>query len=103
MAVALTNPVGRAPTRPYVHGVNLLLLLSALLSALSGLGASVRAPQTPVIAALVADTTASEPARARPVVRRGVTLPAPRAIGPMVRPMWMLAPLVPLFLSRRRE
>ena len=83
--------------------VNLLLLLSALLSALSGMGQAVRggrAPQT-VCATVAACRTAA-------VSRRITQRPAPRALRAFEAILPALAvlgfaPAEPIFAGRRRE
>jgi hypothetical protein len=83
--------------------VNLLLLLSALLSALSGMGQAVRggrAPQT-VCATVAARRTTAAPRRA---TRRPVPplLRAFEAILPALAVLG-LTPAQPIFAGRRRE
>lgn len=84
--------------------VNLLLLLSALLSALTGVGGSARQPQVAqamaqqVKAAAIASdarhlATRPAPARATPVGSR---------IAPIAR-AFVLAAIEPIFAGRRRE
>jgi hypothetical protein len=83
--------------------VNLLLLLSALLSALSGVGASARAAQVPqaVAAQAPAGRTAQRraaavrPAAARLTLSTSAAAPLARALA---LPAW-----APLYASRRRE
>jgi hypothetical protein len=85
--------------------VNLLLLLSALLSALTGAGVAARAPQVAVAVSRTA-VTAATPAVV-PARRAGLpvmTLPVPADVAAIeVAPAWRLAPAAPLYLSRRRE
>lgn len=84
--------------------MNLILLLSALLSALSGTG-GVRAPVTPaalsstVARAVTATATARAQVAARPV--QAIGGPA-TSIVPVLR-TFVLAEIVPAFASRRRE
>jgi hypothetical protein len=84
--------------------VNLLLLLSALLSALTGIGASARQPQ---LAQAVAQEKVARPiatARAvllaRPV--QGLATLVRSALAPIARG-WALMPGEPAFAGRRRE
>lgn len=84
--------------------VNLLLLLSALLSALTGVGGGVRAAQAPVVVTQVAVSASSSrqvspAAQARPVA----ALPALGDVRAIHGPAWRIAPTAPLYLSRRRE
>ncbi|MEO5493376.1 MAG: hypothetical protein ABIR08_05050 [Sphingomonas sp.] len=84
--------------------MNLILLLSALLSALSGT-AGVRAPVTPaalsssVVSAVKATAAARLQVAARPV--QAISGPA-ASIAPVLR-NFALADIVPAFASRRRE
>lgn len=84
--------------------VNLLLLLSALLSALTGIGGSARQPQ-------LAQAVAQEKV-ARPVaVTRVMSFPRPmqalasleRAASAPITRAWSLRPAEPVFAGRRRE
>lgn len=83
--------------------VNLLLLLSALLSALTGIGGSARQPQ-------IAQAVAQEKARPAAAIRavlltRPVQAVASRvasALAPVSR-VWALRPAEPVFAGRRRE
>lgn len=90
---------------PYVGAVNLLLLLSALLSALTGAGVAARAPQVAVAVsqtAITAVAPAAVPARRAglPTVARA----APADVAVLeAAPAWRLRPAAPLYLSRRRE
>ncbi|KTT70882.1 hypothetical protein [Sphingomonas endophytica] len=84
--------------------MNLLLLLSALLSALTGVGGSVRQPQVAQAVAqqvkAAAIASAARRIAARPV--QAVATLAASAISPVVR---VVAPVAaePIFASRRRE
>ena len=84
--------------------VNLLLLLSALLSALTGIGASARQPQ---LAQAVAQEKVARPAAAVRAVllARPTQVPAVLAMlsrAPIAR-VWSLLPAEPAFAGRRRE
>ena len=83
--------------------VNLLLLLSALLSALSGVGASARQPQVAQAVAQQARVAAPRLAAA-PATRPALVLPglAALAVAPAARG-WTLAAIEPAFATRRRE
>lgn len=83
--------------------VNLLLLLSALLSALSGVGASARQPQVAQAVAQQARVAAPQITTA-PALRPMVALPAlaAQAAAPVARG-WSLAAIEPAFATRRRE
>lgn len=92
--------------RHYVRQtVNLLLLLSAMLTALSGAGLGVRTPQVPVavnsVVAIAGNARAVAIAR---TVRPVAALPrlVVVAVSPVVL-VWQLAPAAPLYLGRRRE
>lgn len=83
--------------------VNLLLLLSALLSALTGVGASARSAQVPQ--AVSAQARADQTVPRRAVVSRPLAaLPtvAANAAAPIVRAP-TLRSAVPLYAGRRRE
>lgn len=84
--------------------VNLLLLLSALLSALTGIGGSARQPQ---LAQAVAQEKVSRPvvgARAVSLTRpvQALAALACAAWAPIARG-WALLPAEPVFAGRRRE
>lgn len=83
--------------------VNLLLLLSALLSALSGVGASARQPQVAQAVAQQARVAAPRAVTA-PALRPALVLPslAAAALAPVARG-WALAAIEPAFAIRRRE
>ncbi|NJR79102.1 hypothetical protein [Sphingomonas corticis] len=83
--------------------MNLLLLLSALLSALTGVGASARQPQVAQAVAQQARVAAPRLAAA-PAARPVAALPAPAllAAAPLAA-RWTLAAAEPLFAGRRRE
>lgn len=94
-----------AGARPYVGGVTLLLLLSALLSALTGAGPDVRAPQAAVAISRAAESVvapATRPAQVSGAPVAALPKPVDLAVLP-ARPAWRLAPAAPLYLSRRRE
>ncbi|KQT33318.1 hypothetical protein ASG29_04440 [Sphingomonas sp. Leaf412] len=83
--------------------MNLLLLLSALLSALTGVGGSVRQPQVAQAVAQQARVSAPRVAvapAARPVA--ALPVPAVQTIAPVVR-AFALAAIAPLYATRRRE
>jgi hypothetical protein len=83
--------------------MNLLLLLSALLSALTGIGGSVRSPD---VAQAVAERSV---AVAAAVVRRAVQTHRPANVAPIATriPMacaaWTLSPARAIWTGRRRE
>lgn len=83
--------------------VNLLLLLSALLSALSGAQGQARAASSPVAVARTAEraveriTQTAEPGRPAIAVDGGN---GPATVLPTA---WALVPAQPIYLSRRRE
>ncbi|WP_375270165.1 hypothetical protein [Sphingomonas sp.] len=84
--------------------MNLLLLLSALLSALTGIGGSARQPQ--LAQAVAQEKVARAPAavRAVPLSRpvQVLTRVAALAGAPIARG-WALLPVEPAFAGRRRE
>ena len=84
--------------------VNLLLLLSALLSALTGVGGSVRQPQVAQAVAqqvkAAAIASAARHLATRPVPPRAT--PAAVRSAPIVR-TFALAAVEPIFAGRRRE
>ncbi len=90
--------------RGYVpHAMNLLLLLSAMLSALAGVtGVRSSAPQ-----ATCSQSADREIARAAvapaSITRPSQTLPSLAAIVPQAVSQFVLKPAAPLFASRRRE
>lgn len=103
MAVAgLVDDAGR---RPYIGVVNLLLLLSALLSALTGAGVAARAPQVAVTVSRAVEHATVE--QVRPARMAGVSrfsLPTLFDVAAvLVTSALRLQSLVPLYLSRRRE
>lgn len=88
---------------PMSDRVNVLLLLSALLSALTGVGAGVRATQPAV--AVTQPAVAAQTGRAvvRAAARPAIVLPRLATLGAVIGVAWRLAPAAPLFLGRRRE
>jgi hypothetical protein len=83
--------------------VNLLLLLSALLSALTGVGASARQPQ---VAQAVAQQARAAVTASRPAVaHRPIVLAPSLAVlaGAPLASVLHLAAIEPVFASRRRE
>ncbi len=89
---------------PYVRArMNLLLLLSALLSALTGIGGSVRSPDVAQAVAgqsvVAAATTAR---RAVPTHRPADVMPQGSRIAAVVT-AWSLSPTQPFWAARRRE
>lgn len=86
------------------RGVNLLLLLSALLSALAGVGGHARQPQVAqALAQPAAQAVSSAAARAR-AARPAVALPTLAASAEKpVALVFALAAAEPLYAARRRE
>ena len=89
---------------PYVRArMNLLLLLSALLSALAGIGGSVRLPD---VAQAVAGRSVAVAAAA---VRRAVPTHRPANVAPIATRImvavtaWSLSPAQAIWTGRRRE
>lgn len=90
--------------RAYVRGVNLLLLLSALLTALTGVGGATRAPQVAQAVAGPAECAAVADARAAVVaVRPRQALPSLRAVATAISAALALPAGEPIWASRRRE
>lgn len=91
-----------AGRRPYIGRVNLLLLLSALLSALTSVGVGTRTPQIPavVVSRSVETAVAVQASPVRVSHQAFVTVPPLKVAQPLA---WQLLPAVPLYLSRRRE
>ena len=87
-----------------LRNVSLLLLLSAMLSALAGVGGTARVAQptaaVQVAAAVVATRVTAAAVTGRPVVALPTRLAA--RSGP-ASASWQLAAPAPLYLSRRRE
>jgi hypothetical protein len=85
--------------------VNLLLLLSALLSALTGVQAGARAPQAVVSVSQSAEAISAVSASCATVAGRPVfALPRLNAIAAAgAQVAWRLPTVTPLFASRRRE
>ena len=83
--------------------MNLLLLLSALLSALSGMGASARQPQ--VAHAVAQQAQVASEVTARRIAARPVQ-PLASLVTSAAWGLWnalTVAPIAPRFASRRRE
>jgi hypothetical protein len=83
--------------------VNLLLLLSALLSALTGVGASARQPQ---VAQAVAQQARAAVTASRPAVAHRPLITAPSLATLATAPVAValhIAAAEPVFASRRRE
>jgi hypothetical protein len=83
--------------------MNLLLLLSALLSALTGIGGSVRAPDmAQAVAGQAMVAKAAVVRRTAPTARpANKVAPAMSAVVPGA--IWSLSPIRPIWASRRRE
>lgn len=93
-----------AGPRPYVGRVNLLLLLSALLSALTGAGVGSRVPQVAVTVSRAAESAVAATVKSARVVGLPVVqLPTLLSIAVQTARAWRLAPSAPIWLSRRRE
>ncbi|KQU55630.1 hypothetical protein ASG67_05650 [Sphingomonas sp. Leaf339] len=84
--------------------MNLLLLLSALLSAITGIGGSVRAPDAVQVTAGQATVAVARSICPRSAHRpvQGIAPLAAVAVS-VVAPIWPLAPFRPIWASRRRE
>ena len=85
--------------------MRLLLLLSAMLSVLSGMGAQARTPQAAVAVAGASSRIETASATA-PAAAGGITTAASMAdrAGEAMLPLpWRLVPAVPTYLNRRRE
>ena len=84
--------------------VNLLLFLSALLSALTGAGTGARPAQVALAVSRAAEATVPDQ-RAAPsfAVRPAFALPTRAGVTLIDSPAWHLAPVVAPYLSRRRE
>ena len=82
----------------------LLLLLSALLSALSGIGQAARGSQAPgLVCAAAAATPASPVRRVIAGLRPAATAPVLSGMIRLVGAAFRLAPQQPIFAGRRRE
>lgn len=83
--------------------MNLLLLLSALLSALTGIGGSVRSPDVAQAVAGQSVVAAATTARRMvPTHRPANVVPSAPRIADMAA-AWSLSPTHPLWAARRRE
>ena len=88
-----------------LRGVNLLLLLSALLSALTGVQAGARVPPA-AVAVTQATQAVTRVAAARTAMAGWPVVATPALVVTALAPVaagWNIAAAVPLFLSRRRE
>jgi len=84
--------------------MNLLLLLSALLSALSGMGQAVRSGRAPeAVCASVAAAPALTVRKAVAGVRPALVQVSPAALPSLVGAAFRLSPIEPIFAGRRRE
>jgi hypothetical protein len=85
--------------------MNLLLLLSALLSALSGIGGTARAPhQARAVAGASVVAVRVAPSRAQVAHRQVSALPTPASVAPIgVVPVAPSIAAVPAWVDRRRE
>ena len=82
----------------------MLLLLSALLSALTGAGVGARLPQVAVTVSRSAEVLRVAPVKAVRVAGVPVAVLPTLDLAPVaVVPTWWLAPAEPLYQSRRRE
>jgi hypothetical protein len=84
-------------------GVNLLLLFSALLSALSGIGASVRGPVAAQAARAQQPVAAAPRVAPAPTMRPSLALPRPTTTLEGSRLSAPPVARIPLWASRRRE
>lgn len=84
--------------------MNLLLLLSALLSALGGMGQAVRGVRAPDAVCASVAVAAVVPARKLVMAARpAAALPTPAAMPDVVQAAFRLVPAEPIFAGRRRE
>ncbi len=103
--MALSSWWTRWPVRRMARPVNLLLLLSALLSALTGGVSAMRAPTAAHTVASAAVAVHAEAGSARIASRpqQGVASLTLSAVLPVVGDMPLIGALAPLYASRRRE
>lgn len=85
------------------RAVNLLLLLSALLSALSGAQGQARVASTPVAVARSAERAVERVAKTIVSGRLTAAVLGARSVAAALPASWVLAPAQPIYLSRRRE
>lgn len=83
--------------------MNLLLLLSALLSALTGVGAARSEVTSQAVCSQLVEANAPRAAAPAAIARPLQPLPALVALAVATDGLFALAPIEPLFASRRRE